>query len=232
MCAADERKCSAAHINAASTATLPRLCSALFDHCCCFCFQGSGVRVYTAAHPLGPWTPQTGPPDLACVPPQQLEVGSAGDTAAIGVPATAVGVVITVVSASYGANCNASLAGHMTASVAGYCGGRADCGYQICICGANACEAGAPPCVPDPTLGCAKAFDVTWTCTGDAPGTNHTLTVPAEASDVVVPLSCSGAQRPWVAPTAGQGCLYQDNKISVTRSQQSFIAEVRFIVLW
>jgi hypothetical protein len=29
---------------------------ALFDNCCCFCGHGSGIGVYTAAHPLGPYT--------------------------------------------------------------------------------------------------------------------------------------------------------------------------------
>ena len=29
---------------------------ALFDNCCCFCPEGSGVRVYTASRPLGPYT--------------------------------------------------------------------------------------------------------------------------------------------------------------------------------
>ena len=28
----------------------------LFGHICCFCQQGSGALVYTAKHPLGPWT--------------------------------------------------------------------------------------------------------------------------------------------------------------------------------
>eukprot|EP00928_Gymnodinium_smaydae_P072575 TRINITY_DN55915_c0_g1_i2.p1 TRINITY_DN55915_c0_g1~~TRINITY_DN55915_c0_g1_i2.p1 ORF type:complete len:444 (+),score=44.74 TRINITY_DN55915_c0_g1_i2:155-1333(+) len=31
---------------------------ALFGHCCCFCYQGSGVMVYTARSPAGPWEPQ------------------------------------------------------------------------------------------------------------------------------------------------------------------------------
>ena len=39
----------------------------LYGHCCCFCLQGSGVIVYTAQHPMGPWTRQPGG-DLACVP--------------------------------------------------------------------------------------------------------------------------------------------------------------------
>ena len=29
---------------------------ALFGNCCCFCGHGSGIGVYTAPHPLGPWT--------------------------------------------------------------------------------------------------------------------------------------------------------------------------------
>jgi beta-xylosidase len=40
---------------------------ALFGHCCCFCYQGSGVIVHTASHPLGPYTAQASG-DVACVP--------------------------------------------------------------------------------------------------------------------------------------------------------------------
>jgi hypothetical protein len=40
----------------------------LFGHCCCFCYQGSGILVHTAKSPLGPWTVQPGP-DIACDPP-------------------------------------------------------------------------------------------------------------------------------------------------------------------
>lgn len=39
---------------------------ALFGHCCCFCFQGSGMYVFTAPTPLGPWV-QQGTEDLGCV---------------------------------------------------------------------------------------------------------------------------------------------------------------------
>jgi hypothetical protein len=38
----------------------------LTSHCCCFCQQGSGDFVYTAASPLGPYTRQAA--NLACVP--------------------------------------------------------------------------------------------------------------------------------------------------------------------
>ena len=35
--------------------------------CCCFCLQGSGLYVYTAPAPLGPWTAQAEPvADVAC----------------------------------------------------------------------------------------------------------------------------------------------------------------------
>lgn len=36
-------------------------------HCCCFCYQGSGMIVYAAPHPLGPWAKQLGPADLGCI---------------------------------------------------------------------------------------------------------------------------------------------------------------------
>lgn len=36
-------------------------------HCCCFCWQGSGMITYVASHPLGPWRRQPGPPDIGCV---------------------------------------------------------------------------------------------------------------------------------------------------------------------
>jgi hypothetical protein len=38
----------------------------LTSHCCCFCQQGSGDFVYTAASPLGPYIRQAA--NLACVP--------------------------------------------------------------------------------------------------------------------------------------------------------------------
>ena len=31
---------------------------ALYDWCCCYCFQGSGIMVYRADSPLGPYTQQ------------------------------------------------------------------------------------------------------------------------------------------------------------------------------
>lgn len=45
---------------------------AVFGHCCCYCFQGSGAIVHTAPHPLGPWTSLG---DVACVPTTPAAVG-------------------------------------------------------------------------------------------------------------------------------------------------------------
>ena len=39
----------------------------LYGHCCCFCFQGSGVLVFRSSSPMGPWTRQAIGEDLACV---------------------------------------------------------------------------------------------------------------------------------------------------------------------
>jgi hypothetical protein len=195
---------------------------ALFDHCCCFCFQGSGIRVYTAPSPLGPWTVQAGLDDMACVLPVQekAELSALATTGHVDA-----GGIITVVAASYGANCNASLGGDVTAAFAAVCNGQESCLYQVCICGANECEADAPKCVADPDLGCAKSLNVSWTCSSSG-GSLYTFSVPAEANNAVVPLSCDGVVRPYVAPTAGQGCLYEGTRVSTTRSQQSSIAEV------
>ena len=59
---------------------------AVFTLCCCFCMQGSGAIVYTAPHPLGPWTAQGA--DIACVPDGNSTAG-AGASAGAGAGAGA-----------------------------------------------------------------------------------------------------------------------------------------------
>ena len=56
---------------------------AVFGHCCCYCYQGSGAIVHTAPHPLGPWTSLG---DVACIPAAPTPGGAAGGATA---PATA-----------------------------------------------------------------------------------------------------------------------------------------------
>jgi hypothetical protein len=47
---------------------------ALFGHCCCFCYQGSGLFVHTASSPMGPWTLQSSPvSDISCQSPTSAE---------------------------------------------------------------------------------------------------------------------------------------------------------------
>jgi len=60
---------------------------ALFGHCCCFCYQGSGIMVYTAKSLKGPWRPQCSDVqsggscldssgDLACIADEAAELNS------------------------------------------------------------------------------------------------------------------------------------------------------------
>lgn len=50
---------------------------ALFGHCCCYCYQGSGAIVHTAPHPLGPWTSLG---DVACVPDSSSSTSSSSSS--------------------------------------------------------------------------------------------------------------------------------------------------------
>jgi len=58
---------------------------ALFGHCCCFCEQGSGLFVYTADHPMGPWTHQAPLGDIACQAPPAA-YGAGGSAGGIPTP--------------------------------------------------------------------------------------------------------------------------------------------------
>lgn len=52
---------------------------ALFGGCCCFCSRGSGIGVYTARQPLGPWTHHN---NVGCGRPLEPGCGCGMDTAA------------------------------------------------------------------------------------------------------------------------------------------------------
>jgi len=115
---------------------------------------------------------------------------------------------ISLLSATYGGNCGAA-AGDATAAVAAWCGAAAAaCSFQVCVCGDNACGAGAPPCLPDPAQECAKDFAVTWRCSADAPGApNRSAYLPAEADNGVAALTCGPPPPPPPTPnvTAARG---------------------------
>jgi hypothetical protein len=98
---------------------------------------------------------------------------------------------ITIVSASYGVNCDAAAFGDATSAVSAWCGSNStNCTFQVCVCGDNTCGPDAPPCINDPAPGCAKDFAVSWRCTLDPPGLNRTASLPAEADNGVVALNC------------------------------------------
>ena len=107
---------------------------------------------------------------------------------------------ITVLSASYGLICDASLEGDETAAVAAFCDGKDPCPFWVCVCGDNTCPADAPPCLPDPSQNCAKDFSVTWRCTADAPGFNRSIYLPAEADNNVAALGCGAPPAPPPTP--------------------------------
>ena len=97
---------------------------------------------------------------------------------------------ISVLSATYGGNCNNRLEGGMTAEVSNWCNGNETCTYTICICGWDTCSADLPPCVADPATSCAKDFRVSWRCSADAPGYNRSLYIAAEADLSPAAISC------------------------------------------
>ena len=111
--------------------------------------------------------------------------------------AAGAGGTISVLSATYGANCNASLVGDLTAAVGAFCDGSAGpCAYTLCICDYDTCGA-APPCVRDPAPTCAKDVRVAWRCSADAPGAaNRTAFIPAEADLSAAVLACGDTPPP------------------------------------
>jgi hypothetical protein len=145
--------------------------------------------------------------EVALIPPPAAAGGAgAGAAAAAAAPGPFNGTM-TVLFASYGVNCNPSLVGDETAAVGAWCNGTQFCNFAVCVCGDNTCAAGSPPCLPDPADNCAKDFSVTFRCSGDAPGVNRTLYIPAEADNSVAALTCGPQPPPPPAPnvTAATG---------------------------
>jgi len=97
---------------------------------------------------------------------------------------------VSVMRATYGANCSPSLRGDATSAVAAACNGQAACEYPVCTCGDNTCPAGGPPCLPDPAQNCAKDFSVEWSCSLDPPGVTRTTYLPPEADNSIAIVTC------------------------------------------
>jgi hypothetical protein len=90
---------------------------------------------------------------------------------------------ISVVSATYGANCGAP-AGNATAPVRAACDGQSACTYRI-----DVRELG------DPMTGCAKNFAVTFRCSGEEP-IRTTGVQPEAGLGTLLSLGCRGTAPP------------------------------------
>lgn len=134
------------------------------------------------------------------VPARPFSMGSSMGGSASGSGSGSNGT-ITILESTYGASCNAGLAGDATAAVAAFCNGKDPCPFWVCVCGDNTCPAGAPPCLPDPAQNCAKDFSVSWRCTADAAGFNRTMFIPAEADNELANLTCGPPPPAPVLPT-------------------------------
>ena len=194
---------------------------ALFGRCCCFCYQGSGLFVYTAAEPLGPWTRQAVPAgfDVSCEPPPPPPPPNATNpfcaSLAVSGEFTVTlecvnGVIDALPTALYGVQTGAcpAFAASPSCNDAGFaayaaalCVGRANCTLDTSV-------------RPDPCLGTVKGIAAVAHCS-EAPG--------GFSPDG------GGGGGGGPQPTPGQGCLYETSggaSYAVTRSQQSAIVTV------
>lgn len=197
----------------------------LYGHCCCFCYQGSGILVYTAPHPMGPWTAQAGG-DLSCVKPAEpmrspafksLGNGSCRDNQGVEPPFFNTNGMITA------------------DECAGYCAVLGECrGFSYCtdkcpgVCNLYMSE---PVSAPDTSTNwhyndrngsAARISQVTaepwWNCYLK----NSTSGTGSPNNDFGLSATAFGGQ-----DTPGQGCLYNNSVlISSTRAQQNFVIEV------
>lgn len=104
---------------------------------------------------------------------------------------------IEVVSATWGENCKAP-AGNSTAFVKAVCEGADACSYFV-----------HRAFIPDPAIGCAKAFTVEWKCAGQAEPSRATLSEEAEGK--TVELACrlpavENARVKVLSATYGENC--------------------------
>ena len=196
---------------------------AVFGHCCCYCYQGSGAIVHTAPHPLGPWTSLG---DVACIPtppPPAVQCGSVAEDSTLELGCAGGATIAAVSFASFGTPTGSCAAGwavgscdaaNSTSAIAALCVGRASCSVDASIAFFG-----------DPCLGTLKTLAAQVTCTagGSTPAASRRDAFLAAVGAASAPLAAgAGAE-----PTPGQGCQYVNaSTTSALRSQQSDIFEV------
>ena len=142
--------------------------------------------------------------DLGVCPSLSPTQTASASVTASQTPTVPLANTITVLNASYGANCNTALAGNYGSIVSGFCGASSrNCTIAACCC--CGCDA-FYPIIADPSPGCGKSFTVYWRCTVDAPGSSRLASVPGEANFVPVSLACSQSSTatPTVTTTGSQ----------------------------
>jgi Glycosyl hydrolases family 43 len=161
---------------------------AVFGSCCCYCGSGSQVSVYTATSALGPYTKRN---VLGASPVLPTPLSAAPN-----------GTVTAVLSAIYASNCGhaTDLAKQATAA----CVGSANCTWSVCVENQPSCPPGSPNAIPDPDFGCEKDLSVSWTCSGDAPGTTRHAHLAAPAEGEWAEVSCYPAPPPRPIPFGSQ----------------------------
>ena len=199
---------------------------AIFGHCCCYCFQGSGAIVHTAPHPLGPWTSLG---DVACIPtppPAPVQCGSAAENSVLELGCAGGATIAAVSFASFGTPTGSCAAGwavgacnaaNSTSAIAALCVGRASCSVEA-----------STAFFGDPCLGTLKSLAASVTCSAASGSMSTPAASRGEAFLAAIgasssaPLASVGAE-----PTPGQGCQYVNaSTTSALRSQQSDIFEV------
>lgn len=212
---------------------------ALFGHCCCFCYQGSGLFVHTAVSPLGPWTPQNSTYDIACEnppppPPSNPFCANKQEFNTVTVDLVCEqGVIDSVTHAFFG-----TPVGNCPNYSAGTCDDPTFAAYanQTCL-GQTNCTLMSQG--TDPCLGTIKSITAVVHCS-EGPGgyspdgyVPYPSTVSSVSSSVRKDSKSSvytyGMEAQTISlggePTPGQGCLYGGStQVSVTRSQQAFLA--------
>jgi len=201
-----------------------------FGHCCCFCHQGSGLFVHTATTPMGPWTAATSVYDIACqAPPTPVPsnpfCANKEEFNNVTVTLVCQQGVIDYIRSFFG-----TPVGDCPYYDPGPCD---DPNFQAY---ANATCLGQSNCTltstTDPCVGTEKSIVALVHCSEgpggyspdgpvDPPSSTSKSTAYTYGIEAYIPSPFNAE------PTPGQGCLYgNSNDISVTRSQQAFIATV------
>lgn len=182
----------------------------LYGHCCCFCYQGSGILVLTASSPMGPWNKQTG-----------------GDRACLSEDVDVPGYMIL----GHGACRDSSGVEPLhyerpDIPTEEECGGY--CNYRECR-GFSFCTDKCPGSCNLYVTSAVAPSGAGWTLVNSTGNATDITRVTNETWWRCYKKSISNnpkIMRLNAEPTPGQGCLYTGTKVSTTHAQQNFVITV------